>query len=264
MFYVYEHIRPDTGMVFYVGKGSKKRHLSKRDRNNYWHNVVKKCNGFSSNIICQDKDEELIFLVEQERIDQLKKLSVKLCNLTNGGEGQSGFKHSEESKAKMRETAARNPRKKMSDQQKEALRKANTGVKFTEERKRKISEKAKGRKLSAENKEKLRLSMLNFKHTEETKEHLREINIGRKHTAETLAKMSDFQKSRSHVFTLEQIENFRNAHLGKKHSEESKTKMSLLTKSRKKLQCPHCERMFSPQTAGKYHFNKCKKRNIYE
>jgi hypothetical protein len=258
MFYVYEHIRPDTNAVFYVGKGQKDRHKSKRDRNQYWHNIVKKANGFLSKVIVKEVDEELIFLVEQERIDQLKRLGINLCNLTKGGEGQTGFRHTEESKKKMREAVVSRPPRKMSIEQKEILRKANTGVVFTEERKRKISEKAKGRKLSEERKEKLRLSLIGFKHTEETKQRLRQINIGRKHTPETIAKMSAFQKSRDHVFTQEQIENFRRGHLGKMHSEESKAKMSAVVKARPKLQCPHCTRMFSPQTAGKYHFNKCK------
>jgi hypothetical protein len=258
MFYVYEHIRPDTGKIFYVGKGKKYRHKSKSDRNFYWKNIVAKAGGFDARIIFENEDNELILLCEQERIDQLKRIGIKLCNLTTGGEGLAGFAHSEETKQKIKEKAKSRPKRNLSTEHKEALRKANTGIKFTEERKKKIAEKAKGRKLSQENKEKLRLALLGFKHTEETKQHLRKINLGRKHKPETIVKMSEFQRSRKRNFTPDQIENFRKAHLGKTHSEESKAKMSAAVKARPRVQCQYCKRLFSPQLAARYHLDKCK------
>lgn len=102
MFYLYEHIRPDTGAVFYVGKGSKKRLRSKTHRNNHWKAIVSKVGGFDAQIVLTDKDEELIFLAEEERIDQLKKIGVELANKTNGGKGGiSGYNHTAESKKKI-------------------------------------------------------------------------------------------------------------------------------------------------------------------
>ena len=101
MFYVYEHIRPDTGMVFYVGKGHRSRHKSISNRNKHWKHIVAKAGGFTARKIAENLDEELSFLVEQERIDQLKRIGVKLCNITNGGEGSTGLKHSPESRAKI-------------------------------------------------------------------------------------------------------------------------------------------------------------------
>jgi hypothetical protein len=101
MFYVYEHIRPDTGMVFYVGKGSGWRSGITQHRNQYWKNVVNKAGGFIAKKIVENIDEELAFLCEQERIDQLKRLGIKLTNLTDGGEGSSN--PSEESRKKMSE-----------------------------------------------------------------------------------------------------------------------------------------------------------------
>ena len=101
MFYVYEHIRPDTNAIFYVGKGVRSRLISKHDRNKYWNNVVNKVGSFKAIKIFEHDDEEFVFLVEIERIDQLKKLGVSLCNLTNGGEGTFGHKHTEESRKKI-------------------------------------------------------------------------------------------------------------------------------------------------------------------
>jgi hypothetical protein len=52
-------------------------------------------------MVVKNVDEELAFLVEMECIDQLKKLGVNLCNMTNGGEGASGSKRSQETKNKL-------------------------------------------------------------------------------------------------------------------------------------------------------------------
>lgn len=89
MFYVYEHIRNDTNAIFYVGKGKANRAYAKRDRNEYWKNIVNKTE-YTVRFVAKDLDEELAYLVEEERIDQLKRLGIKLTNLTLGGEGASG------------------------------------------------------------------------------------------------------------------------------------------------------------------------------
>jgi hypothetical protein len=71
---------------------------SKHRRNAYWNNIVRKAGGFTVREVCRHEDEELVFLAEQERIDQLKRLGVKLSNMTDGGEGPSGYRHTEETK----------------------------------------------------------------------------------------------------------------------------------------------------------------------
>jgi len=89
-FYVYEHLRASDKTVFYVGKGCGKRARDKSNRNLHWENIVKK-HGFEVRYIVKNVDEELAFFVEQERIDQLKRIGLNLCNKTNGGEGSSGL-----------------------------------------------------------------------------------------------------------------------------------------------------------------------------
>lgn len=94
MFYVYEHIRNDTNAIFYVGKGKNERAYRTNNRNKYWKNIVNKCNGFTVRFIAKDLDEELAYLAEEERIDQLKRLGIKLANINAGGAGVgSGDKH---------------------------------------------------------------------------------------------------------------------------------------------------------------------------
>jgi hypothetical protein len=94
VFYVYEHIRNDTNGIFYVGKGKANRAYTARNRNDHWHNVVNKAQGFTVKFVVKDVDEELAYLAEEERIDQLKRLGIKLANINVGGSGVgSGDKH---------------------------------------------------------------------------------------------------------------------------------------------------------------------------
>lgn len=103
MFYVYEHIRLDTNAVFYVGKGCGGRVRSKDKRNKHWHAIAAKA-GCSGRVIAESDDEELIFLAEEERIDQLRRLGIMLTNQTDGGEGGlSGYRHTDESRRKISE-----------------------------------------------------------------------------------------------------------------------------------------------------------------
>jgi len=92
MSYVYEHIRKDTNVIFYVGKGKDYRSTSYKNRNPHWHNIVNKA-GFIVNYLAKDIDEELAYLCEQERIDQLKRLGIELVNITPGGTGVGSGKN---------------------------------------------------------------------------------------------------------------------------------------------------------------------------
>lgn len=102
-FYVYEHIRLDTNKVFYVGKGKGKRATFSANRSEHWKRIKAKA-GISIRYVAINLDEELALLAEQERISQLKKLGYILCNRTDGGEGLSGMKFSEDHKRKIKES----------------------------------------------------------------------------------------------------------------------------------------------------------------
>jgi len=123
MAYVYKHNRLDTGEVFYIGIGStESRMSSKRSRNKYWHNIVKK-HGMSIEII----EENLTW---DEACD-LEKYWIayygrdKLCNMTDGGEGSFG--------------------RIVSDDTKRKISKSNIGRKLSEDHIKKISEGNKGK-----------------------------------------------------------------------------------------------------------------------
>lgn len=97
--YVYEHWRPDTGVCFYVGKGTRKRAWDmEHDRNRHHKSIVKKLQaaGFSVDvrIVKDGLSHEEAFVLEVERIEFYGRAT--LCNLTAGGLG--GLEPSEETR----------------------------------------------------------------------------------------------------------------------------------------------------------------------
>jgi hypothetical protein len=171
-FYVYEHKRLDSGIVFYVGKGSGDRCKSKQGRNKHWWNIVEKV-GYEISMLRLNLDEELSFLVEGERIDQLRRLGYSLCNVTDGGGGMSGFKmpleviekRANSQRGQKRPTVSAKLKgrpKSLEHRQKLAL--ARLGTKASEATKLKMSETRKGRPST----------MLGKKHSEETKKKIRD------------------------------------------------------------------------------------------
>ena len=154
MFCVYEHIRPDTKAIFYVGKGSHVRANSKHRRNKHWNSVVAKAGGYSVRLVADNLEEDLSFLVEMERIDQLKRIGLNLTNKTDGGEGPSGMRHTEEAKRKIAEAQMGEKHWTVghvyTEEHREKLRQNGRKMVFTDEVKAKISATSKGRKLSAD------------------------------------------------------------------------------------------------------------------
>jgi hypothetical protein len=155
MFYVYEHIRLDTNAVFYVGKGKGRRCFEARRRNQHWKRVVSKAGGFDVRIVIEGIDEELAFLAEQELIAKLKMQGTSLTNLTDGGEGASGYCHTVKTKNLLSETMSRTMQtykhtlKERQLGENNSAKKAGVGDK--------ISKALTGRKLSEETKRKIGL-----------------------------------------------------------------------------------------------------------
>lgn len=106
-FYVYEHVRLDTGQVFYVGKGSGNRYRTARGggrRSAHWWRVARKA-GWEPRIVFRCNEEELAFLAEVELIAKHRRIGSPLTNTTDGGEGVSGHRHSDETRRILREKA---------------------------------------------------------------------------------------------------------------------------------------------------------------
>lgn len=105
--YIYRHLKP-CGEVFYIGIGQTdgfKRAKSRHNRNRHWKNTVNKY-GFETEILksklSKNEAAELeILLVAWYGRNDLGE--GNLVNLTNGGEGVSGLKQTQESRDKRSE-----------------------------------------------------------------------------------------------------------------------------------------------------------------
>lgn len=95
---VYLHYRHDTGECFYIGKGTEKRAHARDGRNQYWERINAKCG--RSVVIAQ------YFELESDALSYEVDLIARfkpVANITTGGEGVSGLKHTEETKEKCRQ-----------------------------------------------------------------------------------------------------------------------------------------------------------------
>ena len=201
MFYIYQHRKADTNAVFYIGKGKGQRYTQKKGRNEYWHRVVAK-HGFVAEIIVGDLDEELAFLAEMEAIDQARKLGISLVNYTDGGEGSTGYKHTEEHKRKMLNNTYWQlvktngfKGKTHSDKQKQ---------KWTESRKGTPSPR-RGVKLSDETKDKIRQARVNKPLTEEHRKNISSGLLGNKNTAKLTDDQVRFIRANQGILTHIQL-----------------------------------------------------------
>lgn len=120
-FYIYEHRRPDTGNVFYVGRGKlyrrstilPRRAFNQDRRNSIWYGIVERNNGkYFVEIVAWCETAEEVNKLERDTIAKYGKIideTGTLCNLTDGGEGAEGYVHSDLAKAKMKAAHDANP-----------------------------------------------------------------------------------------------------------------------------------------------------------
>lgn len=96
-YYVYIHTRNDTGAVFYVGKGKEYRCSDHGNRNAWWTRIANK-HGFTPKVLEHFELESDAFSMERYLIASYKSCGVSLTNQTDGGEGMSGYVHTQGSK----------------------------------------------------------------------------------------------------------------------------------------------------------------------
>lgn len=103
-YYVYLHRKKTDGTIFYVGKGSGFRAWTKAGRNPHWNNVANKY-GFAVEILFDCLLEEEAHLVEIDVIKELRYFGYNLVNMSDGGEGYSGYKWTDVDKLKVSDNA---------------------------------------------------------------------------------------------------------------------------------------------------------------
>lgn len=154
MFCTYAHYTPQ-GRLFYIGKGSEKRAHEFSNRGKHWKNLVAKYGKPDVQIIANWGTEKESLDHEILLISCFRDLGHKLCNKTDGGEGISGYRHTEDTKAKIAAASKGN--------------KWNLGTKMPEETKQKIRLANTGKKMNPAAVEKSRQAKIGKKHSEEAK-----------------------------------------------------------------------------------------------
>ena len=219
-FYVYEHLRADSGAVFYVGKGAGKRCYvrGKGNRSPFWQSVVEKAGGFSVRIVAKNLPEDLAFFIEIERIAQLRSMGVRLCNLTDGGDGVSGWVRTPEWKAK--------------------VGKAHRGKIVSQETRDKISRAVRA---------------TGYRHPEDVRKKMSERKMGNKNRLGQ--KQSEEERAKRARSLLGN-----KSRTGQTRSEHERQLVSEAMKGRKQglLTCPHCGKS-GGNAMRRWHFDSCRK-----
>jgi len=113
-FYLYRHIRLDTNEPFYIGIGTKRRKynsfiveyaraFNRCNRSKFWNNIVAKTD-YRVEIMFESDNYETIKEKELEFIELYGRRDTgtgSLVNLTDGGDGSIGLKHSKQTRQKM-------------------------------------------------------------------------------------------------------------------------------------------------------------------
>ena len=146
--YVYIHKRKTNDEVCYVGKGVQHRWSVVYNRNNYWKNVANK-HGVYCEIAANSLTESEAFILEKKLIELHGRIDQKtgtLVNLTDGGDGVSGYIYTPEQckhKSELGKGRVHSP------ETRAKMRIVQKGRIASEESKRKISEYRTGKKLPA-------------------------------------------------------------------------------------------------------------------
>lgn len=148
--YLYRHIRLDKNEPFYIGIGGSNKYEKEglytrahskyyNNRSKQWFNIINKTS-YEVEIMLDDLTWEQACEKEIEFIKLYGRKDLglgPLVNMTNGGEGEPGYVHTEKTKQILRRPC--------SDQTKVKLSNAHKGKKFSSDHKQKISIAGKGK-----------------------------------------------------------------------------------------------------------------------
>jgi group I intron endonuclease len=231
----------------YIGQTSKK--LEERIYNHQKDSKTKRYNSkfmnayfkygfdnFEWSILCETDSREKLNALEKFYISAYRKMGI-CYNMTDGGDGASGHKLSEETRRKISEA---NKGRTISEETKNKISIKNTGKTHSLETREKLSKANKGKIMSEESKIKIgkasigntyncgktpwNKGLTGVKLSEEHRAKISEGMKGRVLSEESRKKISESNTGKTH--SPETRQKLREANLGKKHSEETKRKMS--------------------------------------
>jgi hypothetical protein len=244
-YYCYIYYRADGITPFYIGKGTYQRAYKFSGHGKWCRNIIQHDGKENIKVeLIECKDEQEAFYQERILITQLR-MFYKLCNLTDGGEGSSGYRAPLEVRKKMSVAHMgeknHNYGKPCPNEQKKKISEALTGRSnpHTPEQNRKIGEAQKGKVILQETKELLSTIHKGKHYSIETefKKGVENPNYGKEFSEETREKMSAWQIGRQ--LSKETKKKLSEANKGKnssmfekEHSEETKQNMAEAARKR--------------------------------
>lgn len=174
--YVYVHRKATDGVIFYVGKGKHRRAWSKIGRNQSWRKASAE-HGLTVSILQGNMSE--VCALTLERIVIARIGMANLTNMKSGGRGNSGWKQSAETRARI---GAHFKGREFTPKMRAALEAYNRNKKLTDEHKEKLSAAKKGKvrgPLSASTRAKIARSHLGIKPSEASRQKMRASKIGK-------------------------------------------------------------------------------------
>jgi hypothetical protein len=234
-YYTYAYLREDK-TPYYIGKGKgfrlyvKKRivPLPSKDRIIY----------LKRNLTEQEAIKHEVYMIAV--FGRKDNGTGILRNLTDGGEGTSGWVPSSETRKKFSEI---NKGRTASDETKRKMSESQRGRTHSEETKRRISSSQKGKILSEEHKLRMSESRKGKNISEETKKKMSESQKGRTHSAVTKKSISDALSGKKK--SKEHIEKQRKVQRGIPRSEEFKEKRRKYMSGRKWWNNGEVEKLFN-------------------
>ena len=204
-FYVYALFRPWNGKPCYIGKGHGNRafwHQTSAGHNRHWNRhlqaIFNKAGKLELEvpvvILRMGLEESVAFEIEQALIKSIgrEKFGGPLVNRTDGGEGISGYRHSEASNEANRQAHLT---ENLSPDQRERLSQAHKGKYVSPETRIKLSEAKKGKPRPLHVIEAVRRAHLGAARSVETRRKISEKMKGRIVSDETKMKMSHTHRS---------------------------------------------------------------------
>lgn len=221
---IYGLTDPKTGEVRYIGKSSSGM---RRPRDHFTESSLKQharthkakwirkvhASGNACGIVVLEEcmDESALNSAEIRWIAHGRAQGWQLTNATDGGEGVTGLRMSEETKAKL---SAANKGRKLTDAHRAKMSAAMKDRYFSPEHRARISAAQKGRKLSPE-----RI------------DQLRQANMGRKNTPEAIAKTAAANRGRKMSDQTKEV--LRLANTGRRHPPEIIERIAAQLRGRK-------------------------------